>query len=291
MLIFSPLLNLTVFANFFSRSENNYWLYDLLDNFNLRFNNRGVMFRNLPSTLDAAFVLNNRFYFFKQNFFYLNDAAGNSLINPQLVHDAFLVGCDKSRLPREVDMSRLFRAPQLINFYCMRCSGYLVDRLKDKWNINNNTFVTVPAEEDDDEEIDSKTDKGEKIEEKERIKVGKILNDEKLISPPVRPFDGSTGGRALDLTTTEKLEENKTAERILINTLNKLDDFVLSSWTFLTHHVLLGLLLLLGIFFIIFLCQRGRERFLLDDRLDEDLLLQKGKARRREMRRRNRRWN
>lgn len=158
------------------QTENNYWLYDLLDNFKLRFNNRGMMLRNLPGSLDAAFALNNRFYFFKQNFFYLNDVAGNSLINPQLVHDAFLVGCDKSRLPREVNMSRLFRAPPLINYYCMRCPGYIVDRMMDKWNINNNTFVTVRPPAEDEFEADERTNKGNKIGERERTKSGKNLN-------------------------------------------------------------------------------------------------------------------
>lgn len=221
------------------------------------------MFRNLPGSLDAAFVLDNRFYFFKQNFFYLNDAAGNPLINPQLMHDAFLVGCDQSRLPREVDMSRLFRAPQLIDYYCIRCPGYIANA-----------------------ETTGRNNK------KGRIQSGKFLNLSNWnLIPSFWPIAKSTESPITDLTTKKK-EDDKTVELGLTNALNKLEDFSLRSWTFFQQNHLLFGLLLLSIFFIIFLCQCGRESFsTLDDRTDEDLMRRTGRARRREMRRRNRRWN
>lgn len=248
------------------------------------------MFRNLPGSLDAAFVLNNRFYFFKQNFFYLNDAAGNSLINPQLVHDTFLVGCDKSRLPRDVNMNRLFRAPPLINFYCMRCPGYIVDRMMDKWNVNNNTFVTVRPPPDG-FGADERTNKGNKVDDRDRSKSGKNLNvPGGGPIPPIFPIDRSSESPFDSVTENE--EDDKIAEPGLVGKLNRLNEFALDSWHFLMHHLLFGFLLLLGILFMIYLCHRGREAFLpLDDRPDEELLRRKGRARRREMRRRNRRWN
>ena len=220
---------------------------------------------------------------------------GNSLIHPQLVHDTFLIGCKKNELPQDVDMSKIFKAPPLINYYCMRCSGYIVDRLKDKWNFNNNTFVTV----DDDFEDRANSDKGKLNENTSGIE-NNVITTKFVPSKPLDKIEVTNNpikDKNLKLTTSKidnrmdvdkKLNESNKLN--LINTINRIDEFALSTWTFLTHHLLFGFSLLFAFLFVIFLCQRSREQFSPSDDVDEDHIERKGRMRRKEMRRRNRRW-
>lgn len=273
------------------------------------------MIGNLPSYLDASFTNRNRFYFFKQNFFYLNDAKGNSIINPQLVHGTFLTGCQMNRLPSEVDMSELFKAPSLINYYCVRCPGYSADGFKNDWNLNR-TFATVPNDD---------------LEDRADLDGGRIrVTDESPASSPVSiAISSTTTSKSEPLkpaqpgiiklgdtspATTKKaiLNHDRTTLKLktdaitadgkkangeatggkgrLVNTIDKIDEFALNTWSFFTHHFLFGFLLLSGLLFVIYLCQRGRDTFLPLNR-NEAQLRRKGKSRRKEMIRRNRRWN
>lgn len=279
--------------------------------------------KNIPINLDASFTFHNRFYFFKKNFFYLNDAKGNSLISPQMIQASFISGCDSSLLPRDVKMNQLFPPFELINMYCMRCSGYIVDRLKDKWNVNNRTFVTVATDRLEDRDgdmdlIDINTNKNNlpfKSFTGLPADLGAILpgvlpgalpdsrpgaffdpgenaNKNDRLLPPKKPESRQT---EKSFTESNSEEENKTSDNInksdFRKTLDKVDELAFNFWTFFTHHLLFGFSLLFVILFLIYFCKRSREKFHPIHHPDEDLLNRKGKMRRKEMRRRNRRWD
>lgn len=243
----------------------------------------------------------DRFYFLKQNFFYLNDARGNSIINPQLVHNTFMVGCQMNRLPNDVDMSDLFRAPSLINFYCVRCPGYLTESFKENWNLNNRTFFTVVQNDDLEDRADKMTNKNLLTNVLSMTSQSKIIRPSVIIPPIIPPGiiksnDDKikiTNQKLVQITTkSNKINEDKsTIKSKLVNTFERMDEFVLNIWSFITQHLLFGILLSIIFISIIYLCRRGKNKFLRSNRPDEARLLRKGKARRKEMIRRNRRWN